>query len=742
MIELREISKSYMDRRNREVNALTNISISFSCVGFYAITGKSGSGKSTLLNILSGMDRPTSGSYKINNEDTNQYNDNDWVILRQQVMSYIFQDFNLIDKLTVKENLVLSLLNRGINDADILSKIDDVLTEFDLINLKDQFCQDLSGGEKQRISIIRTVLCQSKVIIADEPTSSLDEYNTIKIYELLKELSKSRLVIVVTHDIDMTNRFADFVINLNYGKIDKSNVTQKSIEHVSYDKQHNTVNMKRLYQVSKYFNKGQYLTQVFMIIFLILGMTFLTTSMTLALFDETILEYNVIKQNNIDYNFISASEMNFETNEQTSQIDIDLFGQTFTSNRVFVNQFDFYTSFINQSPSNAPIFKTIIIDDLEDYHIVITDYQALQFKHHNILTYEDVSELVGHSILFYGIELIIDDVIDTDYDPDTILVSDDYLLKYDLLHVNEKTLKTMVLRTSDKLFTGTIGMVSIRHPYLLETHIAGEYIGSNNLSNQEIVVDIVTLQNLVGVVFDHPEDAMVYFDTTFELNLEGDYLNVSDSFILKGIVFYEKPTIYFSESYFNSVFEADVTNLDIYFSTLKVEVPNQSVFNELHSYIENMDLYLMNEYSSDTYFVKSFIQSVMQIFMFIAVISVSLVTLFILFFTRLYFKQNMYHFGVLLALGYSKTHTLIISFMSILRNIVMAFIISSILSFIVLFWFNHAYQQELMIDIPVISHRIMPYLMTLCLSVLLTAFGLVNAYFSTKKIDIIQLLKR
>ena len=215
--------EKYGDGEN-EIWALDDISFKVQKGEFIAIVGKSGSGKSTLLHLLAGLDLPTSGVVLINNQDIYTMSDKDLTVFRRKYIGFIYQFYNLIPALTVKENIVLPALFDGRKVSE--EKIDELVKNLGLLNKKDVFPNDLSGGQQQRVAIGRALINKPKIILADEPTGNLDTKNSKHIMKLLEFYNKKykQTIIMVTHDMSLARR-ADRIITMLDGKIikDESN---------------------------------------------------------------------------------------------------------------------------------------------------------------------------------------------------------------------------------------------------------------------------------------------------------------------------------------------------------------------------------------------------------------------------------------------------------------------------------------------------------------------------------------
>lgn len=216
MIRVEHLQKTYNLNKKNGTHAINDISFSLPNIGMVFIVGKSGSGKSTLLNILGGLDDFDSGSVIVDGNDLGKMSHSDFNKYRSSYVSFIFQDHFLIDQLKVKDNVDLSLNIINENDYD---KVLETLKLVDLEEKFDNYPVELSGGERQRVAVTRAIIKNPKLILCDEPTGNLDEKTTKLVFDLLKELSKKRLVLVVSHDMENARTYADRIIEIFAGKI-------------------------------------------------------------------------------------------------------------------------------------------------------------------------------------------------------------------------------------------------------------------------------------------------------------------------------------------------------------------------------------------------------------------------------------------------------------------------------------------------------------------------------------------
>ena len=218
MLEIRSVSKVYVTG-GQSRTVLNKVSINFRENEFVAILGPSGSGKTTLLNIIGGLDDYTSGDLIINEKSTKDFKDKDWDAYRNHRVGFVFQSYNLIPHQTVLQNVRLALTLSGISKRESLAKACKVLKEVGLSEHVDKLPAQLSGGQMQRVAIARALVNDPDILLADEPTGALDSTTSIQVMDLLKKIAKRKLVIMVTHNPDLANEYANRIVKLRDGKI-------------------------------------------------------------------------------------------------------------------------------------------------------------------------------------------------------------------------------------------------------------------------------------------------------------------------------------------------------------------------------------------------------------------------------------------------------------------------------------------------------------------------------------------
>ena len=218
MLELKNICKSYNKNGNHQV-ALKNINLSLSSRGIVSIVGKSGSGKTTLLNIIGSLDKSNFGEIIVDNKNIRDFNEDELDSYRNNYIGFIFQNYNLIDHRSAFDNVKLKLTISSLDETKINYLTEEALKKVDLFKYKDKLPCHLSGGEKQRVAIARVIASDSKIILCDEPTGALDYKTGIEILDILKELSKDRLIIMVTHNLELAKKYSNRIITMQDGEI-------------------------------------------------------------------------------------------------------------------------------------------------------------------------------------------------------------------------------------------------------------------------------------------------------------------------------------------------------------------------------------------------------------------------------------------------------------------------------------------------------------------------------------------
>ena len=322
MIQITNLKKDYISKTGVTTNALKGINLNIGEKGLVFIIGKSGSGKSTLLNVLGGLDNITEGQILINNKDLTKFNEKELDSYRNTYVGFVFQDFNLLEQYSVSENIELanSLQGKETNKEEL----ENLLTKLEINEFKDRKINELSGGQKQRVSIARALIKKPNLLLCDEPTGNLDINTGTQIFNVLQEISKERLVIVVSHDLDSARKYANRIIQIEDGNIvNDANAIQEETVTNNIELIKSKLPIKYAFKMVKknlLLKKKKLFATIIIAAFTLIFMGFTTN---LALFKESRLVANYLKDNELYRYEIRKYEDNdsalFKLNESDEQ---------------------------------------------------------------------------------------------------------------------------------------------------------------------------------------------------------------------------------------------------------------------------------------------------------------------------------------------------------------------------------------------------------------------------------------
>lgn len=443
-MKINNLVKKY-DEGNNIINALNDVSFELPNKGMVFVTGKSGSGKSTLLYIIGGLIKPTSGQVireydSINSDD----------IIRKT--GFIFQNYNLFNNLTVMDNILISSKIKGnfVTETDI----NNILKQFDIKVLANKKVSKLSGGEQQRVAIARALIANPTVLLADEPTGNLDEENSRIVNETLKRISKDKLVIYVTHDLDASKKYGDYIINLSSGKVDNISIINKMENHYPIGTLKNNQNIKKenLKITYKFAHKllfSKFIRFFISIFSLVIASLLLLIVLSLSNYnvDKVVSNYfndydvtNYTLYETKSYDDLFGTKMNFEL--YSGKLFYNMLKQNFEEKYIAKTKLNISTNSFIQNPNIFFISSTIKIKDMifesgsfiNSYNeIVISDYLA---------TANQLS--TGDSVALFNKTFYISGVFSTDYEESNYIskksygnlsLIDSYNEKYDYLGI-------------------------------------------------------------------------------------------------------------------------------------------------------------------------------------------------------------------------------------------------------------------------------------------------------------------
>ena len=307
LLVIKRVSKAYPINKTEKKYVLKDITLAFPSTGLISILGKSGCGKSTLLNLVGKLDNPSEGKIIFNGQDISKFKEKELVIYRKKTVSYIFQHYHLLENQAALYNIMLPALLNGDSATSAKKKVLSLIDKFSIDkSLLDKKCSKLSGGEKERIAIMRCFINNPRLILADEPTGALDKENAILVMESLKAASKSSLVIMVTHNEELARKYSDRIVSMRDGRIvdvERINETKNEKLELSKDNKSNPNWYNKI--IANNFTK-RFKRNIFSIASLAIG---ITASMLIFGFSNgahTSIERSAMKQ--FDYGVASLSK--------------------------------------------------------------------------------------------------------------------------------------------------------------------------------------------------------------------------------------------------------------------------------------------------------------------------------------------------------------------------------------------------------------------------------------------------
>lgn len=362
MLELKNVSKFYY-KKGIVSSGISKVSLKFDMGEFIAITGESGSGKSTLLNVISGLDTYEEGEMYVNGEETSHYNEEDYEEYRKKYIGNIFQSFNLVNSYTVYQNVELVLLINGETRRSVKHKVIDILKKVDLYKYRHTKVSKLSGGMKQRVAIARCLAKDAPIIIADEPTGNLDSKNAKSVLKLLYEISKYKLVIVVTHNFEQISEYATRRITMHDGSV----IEDMKLKDKNEVKEVNTSKFKKTKVIS---NLRLGIRNTFNIVPKFLLLTFVYAFVLISIVG------------------VYSAFLELESTNNTYN---SFFNETDANKRVIVKKKDnssFTNEEINKLKSISNVDKVITNDYVYNYSMSLIDYENI-FLDSNFMKLEE-----------------------------------------------------------------------------------------------------------------------------------------------------------------------------------------------------------------------------------------------------------------------------------------------------------------------------------------------------------------
>ncbi|QWC00300.1 ABC transporter ATP-binding protein/permease [Mycoplasmatota bacterium] len=418
MIKVSNLSKTYKTN-NDQVEVLKDVSVNLPETGFVCLLGKSGSGKTTFLNILGGIDHFDKGSIVFEGIEYNSINSTDFDKVRSEMISFVFQDENLLQDSNILDNLLF------VQKVKSVKMIKDKLSSFGLLDKIDKFPYELSGGEKQRIAIIRCLLKNSKLLLVDEPTGNLDEENSKLVLDILKEVSKEKLVLMITHDKEYAEEYSDQTYEIIDKKIiskQKYSFNESSTPTSLKDIDILSVSKRDLLKISlkSLFNKPFKLVQyvfLFAITLFLLGLGYSTLfineySVASNTFIDEGMDFVYIKTKSDEYFTLDDFEKcEDEVNCEIIYSDLNQYYKSNAGEPFFALN---YTPYLG-SASFEYGSKALLFGQYPrgKNQVIISDYQAKSFIERGLLIGTDIDKVIGQNLPSTSIEVV--GVYETDY---------------------------------------------------------------------------------------------------------------------------------------------------------------------------------------------------------------------------------------------------------------------------------------------------------------------------------------
>ncbi len=772
---LKNISKIYEYKGFSKV-AIDNISLTLPDNGLIFILGKSGSGKSTLLNIIGGIDKVTTGSIIIGQKKLEDLNDKDLANYRNSYCGFVFQEYNLIENLNVYDNVKLALDLKGIKD-DLVTTY---LNKVGLYNFENKKTSECSGGEKQRIAIARALIKEPKLILCDEPTAALDSKNSYKLLDILKDLAKDRLIIIVSHNKDLANKYADHIITLKDGKI----IDNTLDNCVLYNSDNTILEKSKLHPLiafklailSLINHKFKFISNIILLslsflllIFSLFLISFNTTNTFIKTIKYTELNYLKLnkKNNNHIVNLNEYDLLNLNHLLNTNNIPI-IEDEISIDNLNYNSPFPYY----NITPRGYTYSKYISNLDLKiegklpskNNEIAISKLLS-EIIINNGLNNKNINNVLNEELIIKQNKYIITGIIDTNFNNkfDYLKNNNDLSLTRELNDYLSNDLSSLIV-FSDSDETNTIDISN--NPILLnfdkniisnEIVLINDNINYKIITNEEGIVIPINyyLANLEKITYNkyyndiycdnyydlyeyldlnnNPYETIInnlnYFKDTFNnLSLR----NLSNDFNYKviGIVDSNDLTVYMTSKMFNDLY----LNIGGQFDSILINkiYINDKIYNSLNDmdYTYILDINTTNN-------INSFLILLDKIELPLTIISITLLLLagglFILYINQTLIDRSNF-IAVLKMLGASYKNILQIVVLNILPIVLLTSILGLISSLILYNYFADLMYQTYNISI---SYSSLVYLVIIGIFLLLSG---ISIFISLRKINKMSLI--
>lgn len=715
MIKLNNISKKYDSNIIFE-----NLSYEFKDNGFYFLLGKSGSGKTTLLNLL--------GNLEVCNEGQ---------IIRNADVCYVFQESNLLTDFTVYENIKIT----GIEDEEI----DAILKNLQIFELKNKVVHVLSGGEKQRVAIGRALAMGGQILLLDEPTGNLDEQNTTQILNILKELSKTRLVIMATHDTSIVDKYGDVILEVK----DKALLERNISTPVSSEHKNQMVASKKLFSFKFQFFyamkliKSRPLKYTITVLLSMFSLLLLFLILNVVFFNETNVIQHAILTDERQLYSITKEYYNEPTDETLTysyglklEEDISLISEK--------ENYSYYKkiSFPSVSYDSKTDFQLIILNDnFEGIHI--TDFVS----NYLFSSQDCIGKKVDIKLGNYEYQLDITGLKNTNYRKVYDLYfsdekymfhhKDDFLFNYGVAYISLDTYKNLISSQPLRLFGTNFTLNDLNLGIYMNSYYAMNFKSNDNLTENQMLVSKAFYDTYMANISLPASYQIRDIEDTINYNLYLDQLNlykIMKDVTIVGIDENLDTDVSVSKEVFDKIVEEY-----LHYAVDGICINDSIKIDKLH---EN-GFKIANEDIGKTYGLNEILTSVLKIAILVVSSIIAAISILALYFSIAGFMdKKAKEFFIMKSLGISKARILNIFIIYTIFVFFIGLIFALIFGNIAIALFNEYLKNEVFyINYKLFIFQYEPYLLLIGLIVLTGLFILLNPLLSLKKIDIAALVK-
>lgn len=651
MLKLENINKSY----NNEL-ILKNINLYFEDTGFISILGPSGSGKTTLLNIISGLIKPDSGTIQYNNLLLNKFNRKSWDSFRTYNLSYIFQDYKLLEDITVIDNIKIVTNNNN--------KIKQLLAKLEINKIQKQKVNKLSGGEKQRVAIARALVNDPDILLADEPTGALDTTNSVKIMNILKEISKNKLVIIVTHNIELAKKYSDKIIYIKDGTTEHNDYIKEFTDIKTTILKKNKSSIKSIIKLAlnglKSKKKRTILTSLASSIGIITMALVLLISngfnKDLKNYEETTLSKIPITISNGIYEKKSNSEK-----LKDNQINIKKKDEYLHENNIDNN----YLNYINKLNNNYYISYKYDIN----LPLLTNKYKFIDISYFNMIPYKDNDYIKENYNIIYGRNI-------NNYNEVLLAIDENNMVEEDLLMtfgINTDIEYNKLINTKIKIIPNDIYYKEENNYFIVNNDLQYQYSNGIELTIVGIVKEKEPIKNISTILYNK-ELIDKYLTINENSKIVKKYLN-TDNVIIPSNTTKDKILSYLG--YKTIPYEIEIYANNIY--------DKENLIKYLENYNKEEDKIIYIDITKDMLeLLKNIINIITIVLVTFSLISLIVSSIMISIITNMRVLERTKDIGILRSIGKSrKTISRLFNIENILIGIISS-IISSLIVYILI----------------------------------------------------------